>query len=1055
MTDFFCVELQYGPMTSETMAEIQKLEQAIATLEAQRTTLGDSVVETMVALAQERLAALRLAGQPAPAGQRKQLTILFADVPGYTQFSENRDAEEVGDTMHALWQRLDIIVEAHNGRIDKHMGDGLMALWGTAEAREDDPEQAIRAALAMQAAVSEPTAPAAVPLSLRIGIHTGPALLSHMGLTGEYTAVGDSVNLASRLEHAAPAGGILISHDSYRLVRGIFDVEQRPPLVVRGKRKPVQTYLVRAAKPRAFRMVSRGIEGVETAMVGRAAELGQLQAAFHALLERGGPNVMTIVGEPGIGKSRLLHEWLAWADLHPARWRLFRGRAWEGADQAPYALLRDLFAFRFDIHENDTLEMARGRLEEGITSLLDGRRDGVEKAHVIGQLLGFDFSNSPHLAGLVNDPPQLRQLAFHYLAGFFQQVVQERPVVIVLDDIHWADAGSLDALRYALNQLPAGTPLLLLAAARPLFFERFPDWEEAWPHHTRLSLALLSEAESRSLVEEILQYIPDPPPSLPELITRSAEGNPLYLEELIKMLIDEQVIQPGEGEWHVALAQLTAVRIPASLTGILQARLDALPPAERNVLQRAAIYGRLFWDEALYALAQAGNRAADQRALQALGDKELIFARPTSAFAPAREYLFKHALLRDATYETVLKRERAGYHAQAAHWLSTASGQRRSEYLPLIADHYEKAGQTAEAVQTLREAGEHAFVLSASAEARTFFERALALLPDENQQRALLQLKASLACRESGDLRAAWEYSTAALATFRAEQAPALVVDALFQTAEVARYAGNWFQAEVTLREALPLARANDEPAALTSVLWALGVISWRSNNLDGAESYLTEALDLIGRSNDSVWLAPVLIGLGTVAKFRGDLVKAAQLYAQAHQLRQARNDRKGMIATLNNQGTVASESGDYQAALHYSQQALALARQLGRQQDMAMCLVNSGAYELTLGRYTQAAATLREALTTAFQVGALALVIDSLVNFAQLAAVQGNYERALGLLGLAQSHPASNLDNQHEINKLLTKWKLEPAVQAAGLARGASLDWDRVLTELITGNWL
>ncbi len=257
-------------------SEISDLKAAIAALEGQRAILGDAVVDAALGPMRAKLDELDAA--EAPEQQRKMATILFADVSGFTALSEMMDAELVAEVMNDLWATVDQAITDHGGHIDKHIGDAVMALWSTKAAREDDPEQAIRAALAMQAAVDAFCANHAVPLAIRIGINTGPTLLGEMGTKGEYTAMGDAVNLASRLETAAPVGSVLIGHDTYRQVRGIFDVEPQDPLTVKGKTEPVQTYVIQRAKPRAFRLHTRGVEGVETRMIGRDAELMMMQA---------------------------------------------------------------------------------------------------------------------------------------------------------------------------------------------------------------------------------------------------------------------------------------------------------------------------------------------------------------------------------------------------------------------------------------------------------------------------------------------------------------------------------------------------------------------------------------------------------------------------------------------------------------------------------------------------------------------------------------------------------------------------------------------------------
>jgi ABC-type oligopeptide transport system substrate-binding subunit/class 3 adenylate cyclase len=751
------------------MNQREQLEQAIRALEGQRALLGDAVVETALAPLHQQLATL---DAQATAAQRKQVTVLFADVSGFTAMSEQLDAEEVGDTMNALWARLDAAISAQGGTIDKHIGDAVMALFGAPTAHEDDPERAVRAALAMQQAIGDwrleivgksPISNRQSPISIRIGINTGPVLLGQVATTAEYTAMGDTVNLASRLEHAAPVGGILISHATYRHVRGIFDVQVLDPIQVKGKREPVQVYVVRRAKPRAFRVPSRGVEGVETRMVGRDAELQQLQDALDAAIDDHETRVVTVVGEAGVGKSRLLYEFDNWVEVQPQLIRLFKARARPEMTIIPYALIRDLFAFRFEIHDSDSVTAVREKLERGISAFIGADEGGRMWAQHIGHLLGFDFAGSSELRGALDDPRQFHDRALAHLNGFFALVTAQQPTVIFLEDIHWADDRSLDFINHLAQRHP-NLQLLIVCLTRPTLFERRRTWGEGQTYHSRLDLRPLSKRQSRQLVEEILQKVDEVPAELRDLIVNGAEGNPFYVEELIKMLIDDGVIVAAAERWHVETSRLAEVRVPPTLTGVLQARLDGLPPKERELLQRAAVVGRIFWDGAVAQLrterdTEIQNRLPQegeseiQNRLMALRGRELIYERELSAFVDSTEYIFKHALLRDVTYESVLRRVRKAYHAQVAAWLVAHSGERIGEYLALIAEHYEHAGDSEKAADYLLRAGDRARAVAAYSEAIDAYVRALALLKQqgEHERAARTLMKLGLTYHQTFD----------------------------------------------------------------------------------------------------------------------------------------------------------------------------------------------------------------------------------------------------------------------------------------------------------------
>ena len=323
---------------------------------------------------------------------------------------------------------------------------------------------------------------------------------------------------------------------------------------------------------------------------------------------------------------------------------------------------------------------------------------------------------------------QLRDRAIAYLNDYFKALAAKNPVVLLLEDVHWADDSSLDLLENLQSTL-ASQRILCVCAARPSLLERRPHWGEAT--HIRLSLSPLTPQDSRHLVKDILQRVEDLPESLCDLVVDSAEGNPFYIEELIKMLLEEQVILKGEPHWQVDLGRLAGLSIPPTLTEVLQSRLDSLPVEERLLLQRAAVIGRIFWDQAVIALGEDEKPGELDIELDDLQARELVYKRTQSAFDNTREYLFKHNLLREVTYTGLLKRLRRVYHARAARWLEGITGrsQRTDEYAALIAAHYDEAAESEHALTWYRRAGRSAAARYANSEALRCFTRALELAP--------------------------------------------------------------------------------------------------------------------------------------------------------------------------------------------------------------------------------------------------------------------------------------------------------------------------------------
>jgi predicted ATPase/class 3 adenylate cyclase len=1036
------------------MTEREQLESAIAQLEAQRATLGDRVVDTSIAALHEKLAALGRTPE-----QRKQATILFADVSGYTAMSETMDAEEVSEIMNALWQWLDAAIVEHGGRIDKHTGDGVMALWGVDKAQESDPERAIRAALAMQAALAE--FKAGHDISMRIGLSTGPVLLGTVGTTGEFSVIGDAVNLASRLEGAASTGGVLISHDTYRHVRGVFDVLEQEPIQVKGKARPVQTYVVQRAKPRAFRMATRGVAGIETRMVGRDAELLMLQNMFRDATEDAEVRVVTVVGDAGVGKSRLLYEFEKWIELLPEQvWR-FEGRATAEMEARPYGLIRRMFAHHFEILDRDSATEVREKFRAGMAASLNS-----DQADLVGQLLGLDFSTSPAVQARLGSE-SFRERAIVHLMQYVQDIARA-PTVIILEDIHWADDSSLDLLDYLVTVVP-DTRLLVVCLARPPLFERRPSWGEGQEVHTQIHLKPLSRRTSRALVGEILQKAEGVPHELRDLIVEGAEGNPFYVEELIKMLIEDSVIVVGEDPWRVELDRLAEVRVPPTLTGILQARLDSLPREEKTVLQQASVVGRLFWGAVVAELASDRAEAAQvDKLLNDLRNRELIFRRERSVFETTDEYIFKHALLRDVTYETVLLKLRRVYHRQVARWLESSAGERISEYLSLIARHYELAGETAKAVHFLRRLGQESFQIGAFRDAIRAFERALALLPavghDPTQrapttlrdadlvERAMLLVNLGNSYNRLGDSLVAMQHLEQGLALAREINDPQAEIEALNRLAQMASEQGSYEKAQRYLDKVLGLAREQDDLACVASTLSMLSTIAWRWGDIEQAEKCCHESLAIYRELDDRRRITAMLNILGILATLQENYDQAEQYYEQSLGMARESDDRPIVADILNNLGYLHHHSTEnLETANQYYQESLLIARETDHRHGVTSTLANLGQLHILLGKRQDAWGYLREALLQSVAIGAVPLTLDALVGVVQLQIEGGQYLSAAELLGLALSHPALETDVGQLAESALGRLrKMLPTEQLeAAMDRGKTLELDRVVAEL------
>lgn len=643
----------------------EQLQAAIAALEAQRALLGDAVVATALAPLRRELAALQA---PAAGGQQlKQVSVLFVDVVGSTAIGQQLDPETIHAVMDGALERFTAVVQSEGGRVLQYTGDGMLAAFGSEVTSEDDVECAIRAGLdivesARQHAPLVRQRHGVPDFNVRVGVHTGRVLLGG-GVDAEGSIRGATVNVAARMEQSAPPGRVRVSHDSWRHVRGLFDAEEQEPISVKGVAQPMRSWLVLRPLPRSTRSGPRGIEGLATPMVGRDTELGLLHGRLQRAVATRRVHAVTVVGEAGLGKSRLLAEFQRGLDAQ--RVRVLLGRAHPRSAVEPYGVLHDLVARAIVLAEGEPAETARDKLERALAPLFVD--EGPAPAQRIGHLLGLDFSASAHVKPLLGDDAALRAAAFDDAVQLLQRLCATRPTVLVLDDLHWTDDGSIAFVHHVMRQT-VDAALLVLTLTRQTVFERHTDWMQGVALHGRIDLKPLDEALSQELAEALLQRLHDVPERLRALLISGSEGNPFYMEELVKMLIDDGVIVVEGPHWRVLGVRLEQARVPTTLTGVLQARLDALPAPERLALQQAAIVGHEFWDRALAAV--------DAQALSCLAPllkKELVVPRDAQAFDGGREYAFKHHLLHQVTYDSVLRGPRREGHARVgAFWRERA-----------------------------------------------------------------------------------------------------------------------------------------------------------------------------------------------------------------------------------------------------------------------------------------------------------------------------------------------------------------------------------------------
>jgi len=985
-------------------SEQQQLEAGILALESQRGLLGDAVVDAMQAAARSKLAALAAvpAASSAAAQALKQVSILFLDVVGSTSLSQHLDPEEISAVLDDALQRGTAIVQARGGKVLQYAGDNILAAFGADGSREDDAERAVRCGLALlelgKALGAEVQAVhGRSGFDVRVGVHTGGVLLGG-GVDADASIRGIAVNIAARMEQTAPAGALRISHDTYAQVRGSFEVEPQEPLAVKGIDEPIQSYFVLRAKPRSSRLGVRGVDGVATRMIGRQAELEALQQAFMRLFSDGGMSAITVVAEAGIGKSRLLQEFEAWTESRSQAVGIFRGCATPQTQGQPFGLLRDILAWRWHIADDDSIDVARAKMEQGIMPLFE-RDDGADvaqgHAHLLGHLIGIEWRESRHVRGIVHDPGQIRHRALHAAAQLFRKVAAGSPVLLQLEDLHWADNESLDFLS-SLAQVDADVPLLMVASTRPTLFERRVDWHGG-ERHRRIDLLPLDKAQSRTLADELLRKLPEVPAALRELLTGGADGNPFYMEELVSMLVDRGAIGAGPGHWTLHAERLLSTEVPATLTGVLQARLDGLPAGEKLALQQASVIGAVFWDQALFALdAQA------EQALPSLAARELALPRTDFAHDSVREYAFRHQLLHLVTYNTVLKRTKRELHAKVAQWLASGIALRASDLLAATAEHYERAGDPAHAAEFHARAAEHAWERFGHDAVLAHVAKALALLDAQGGAAVVdapLRWRLLRVREQALDLQAR-----------RDEQANdidelARVADLLGSDEKRATAAwrrsyralrmGDWAACEEAARVGMALAGQTSDRALRLHATRLLASARVMQGDLEGGKALARQALDEACehglRANEEALLNTLIV----VANMEGDLMGNLHLSRRNLMLNRQIGDGRSEAIALSNLGVAWLELGDLEAASRDSEAALQMLRTNGDRVIEGATLCNMSDVALMRGDAASALTLARSALDILVSTKARDRELDAWLKLGQAELALGRFDAA------------------------------------------------------------
>jgi class 3 adenylate cyclase/tetratricopeptide (TPR) repeat protein len=878
--------------------------------------------------------------------ERKLVTILFADVAGSTMLADHLDPERLREVMRSYFDAMREEIEAEGGTVEKFIGDAVMAAFGVPIAHEDDPSRALRAADAMCRRLATVNTGLAVShglsLQMRIGVNTGEVLTATAPEPGAAMATGDAVNVAARLQTSAEPGEVLVSERTARAARG-FEFSARGALDLKGRREPV----------RAFRVTGRvgGLVGstprLTAPMVGREAELAVLDSIYARTADEGRPHVVTVYGDAGVGKSRLVGEFLDRVqDRSPAP-LVLRGRCLPYGDGVTYWPLAEMLKAYAGIQDTDSTVEALARIYEATAKLQGTVEVGGGDAQRTAALLAYTVGvPDPRAPTIRTDPQEIRRRVHLAWRAFFTSLAVSGPVVLLVEDIHWADPALLDLLD-ELGERTQG-PILFVYPSRPDLVATRPEWGGGRRNSLAVSLAPLAPDEAGQLVRLLLN-VDDLPVSVHARILERAEGNPFFLEEILRRLIDEGVLGRDHDRWRAAPG-IEEIELPDSVQGVLASRIDLLAPADKRVLQAAAVVGRVFWREPLRLLTSGlpEERPIDlelEDSLRRLEERELVSPRVGSAFAGQPEYIFKHVLTRDVAYDSIPRRDRGSAHAQVARWLEGTAGERAGECGELLAHHYATAvdlaeqagvepdpGLRASALQWLLRASDDARCKYVLGKAERLAHDALALAQgDVERCDALTALGEAYMADMRGDL--AWQYfaNAAAVADASAEIPDIRTAHLIGRACELpVRWPGSM---SITVPEpelralrdhGLALAGPGDsrERANLLAIS-ASWPFAYPDDSTEPVEDYVArglEAVDVALRLGDADLASGCYDAAAATYSARGDYRSSMEIWRRRWELR-GRLTEDLEVVDLYAMGAWESwEIGDYEEAVNYAE---------------------------------------------------------------------------------------------------------------------------------------
>ena len=930
---------------------------------------------------------LRLAGEEEPAATRRTVTVVFADVTGSTTLGEALDPEALRRVMARYYADARTALERHGGTVEKFIGDAVVAVFGVPRRHEDDAVRALRAAVEVRERVralsAELEASLGQRLEIRTGVNTGEVVAGDL-TEGASFASGDAMNVAARLEQAAAPDEILVGETTYRLVRDAVTVEIVPPLSLKGKAEPVSAWRVLAVDPTAAGLARR----LHTPLVGRGPELQVLMQAFARTRAERHSELVTVLGQAGAGKSRLVRELIAVIEQDAT---VLRGRCLPYGEGITFWPIAEIIRDAAGIGDDEPAEAAR----EKIARLVGGHPERQTLVSRLADLLGLESQG----AGAIQE-------TFLALRSLFESMAAQMPLALVVDDIHWAEPTLLDFVEYLAGRAREA-PILLVCISRPELVDERPGWPTPRERSTVLVLKPLSHADSEELVSQLLgdERAGD---ELAQRITRAAEGNPLYVEEFVRMLRDDRRLDGDHGNDSSEQRELVS---PPTIEALLSARLDRLETEERGAVERAAVVGKVFWWGAVAELTAPQNEAAVGSSLQTLVRREFVVPEP-STFAGEEAFRFSHILMRDAAYGSIPKRARARFHAAFAEWLVRKSADRLAEYEEIVGFHFEQAfryekevGQDLARTAELGEAASARLASSGRRAAQRADMRAAALLLDRASALApqgVARLEIQLDLVDSLIEAADFARAEAILGDIQ-EDARRLQSDGiearstlLASWLESFVHPSGWRRtAGAQIHAAIDVLEVAGDEGGLAQAHWLLGQLHWRDLQATPTEVALEEALQHARRAGLQREEARIL-QLAAATAFFGPLRVPAAIARCEELERDAQGNPLALASIRLATGALHAMKEDVRGARADADQAKRTMEELGLPLALGEAAQFSGVIEFIAGDFARAEREFRSSYKILEEMGERSLLSTSAGFLAIVLCAEGRHDEAM-----------------------------------------------------------